>query len=249
MSVSYDRIGRSYTTTRRADPRIEAQIHGALGDAASVVNVGAGAGSYEPRDRRVVAVEPSATMIAQRAPDASPAMRAVAEALPFPDRSFDTALGVLTMHHWSDVAAGLRELRRVARRQVLMLFEPSFADQAWIVADYFPEMVDMETERNAPSVDDLARVLDVHHVEPVLVPGDCLDGFGGAYWNRPEEYLRPEVQAGMSCFAQMDPDVLARGMDRLRMELETGHWDAKYGALRAMSATDLGYRLVVAGLP
>ena len=176
-------------------------------------------------------------------------MRAFAEALPFPDQTFDVALGTLTMHHWSDVAAGLRELRRVARRQVLMLFEPSFADAAWIVADYFPEMVEQDTERNAPSVDDLARVLDVRHVEPVLVPADCADGFGGAYWNRPEEYLRPEVQAGMSCFAQMDPELLARGMDRLRMELETGHWDAKYGALRAMPATDLGYRLVVAGLP
>ena len=248
MTARYDEIGRSYVATRRPDPRIEAQIHRALGDAASVVNVGAGTGSYEPQDRRVVAVEPSATMIAQRAPDAAPAVRGVAEALPFADETFDAALGTLTMHHWSDVAAGLRELRRVARRQVLMLFEPSFADAAWIVADYFPEMVEQETERNAPSVDDLARVLDVRHVEPVLVPADCVDGFGGAYWNRPEAYLQPEVQAGMSCFAQMDPEYLARGMDRLRTELENGQWDAKYGALRALSETDLGYRLVIAGL-
>jgi SAM-dependent methyltransferase len=245
--VRYDDIGRTYSQTRRADPRIEARIHAALGRGQRVVNVGAGTGSYEPRDRFVVGVEPSTAMLAQRSADAAPAVRAVAEALPFPARAFDVAMGVLTMHHWRDLDRGLAELRRVAHRQVLFLFEPSFADDAWIVADYFPEMVELETERNAPSVADLATRLDVVTVEAVPVPRDCVDGFGGSYWNRPEAYLEPAVQAGMSCFAQMDTDRLRRGMERLDRELTTGVWDDKYGHLRALDECDLGYRLVVAG--
>jgi SAM-dependent methyltransferase len=245
-TAKYDTIGSTYARTRTADPRIEARIHGALGDARTVLNVGAGTGSYEPRDRVVVAIEPSATMVAQRGPAAAPAARATAEALPFRDGAFDAAMGVLTMHHWSDLGAGLAELRRVAARQVLFFFEPEFADNAWIVADYFPQILEQESERNAPGTADLARHLEIVSVEPVPVPSDCIDGFAGCYWNRPEAYLDPLVQEGMSCFAQMPEAVRARGIERLRAELASGAWDEKYGSLRALSEKDLGYRLLVA---
>jgi SAM-dependent methyltransferase len=243
----YDRIGTTYTRTRRPDPRIEARLHAALGDARRVVNVGAGAGSYEPRDRFVVAVEPSAEMLRQRGADTAPAVQGVAEALPFAADAFDAAMASLTLHHWSDVDGGLAELRRVARRQVLFVFEPLFGHATWIFADYFPEMLDLETERNAPTVTDVAARLDVVRVEPVLVPRDCVDGFLGCYWNRPESYLDPDVQAGISCFAQLDADTLSRGMARLEVELDNGTWDAKYGDLRALDEYDLGYRIIVAG--
>jgi SAM-dependent methyltransferase len=246
VGAKYDRIGGSYTASRTTDPRIAASIHAALGDARSVVNVGAGSGSYEPGDRMVVAVEPSATMISHRAPEAAPAVRAVAEALPFAAGTFDVAMAVLTMHHWTDVGTGLRELRRVAVGQVLFFFEPSFANSAWIVYDYFPEMMELESERNAPGTADIARSLDVVSVDPVPVPADCTDGFGGCYWNRPEAYLDPVVQEGMSCFAQMPNDIRDRGMQRLAREIASGEWDRKYGHLRALDACDLGYRLLVA---
>jgi SAM-dependent methyltransferase len=245
IRAKYDTIGSTYARTRTADPRIEARIHAALGAAQTVVNVGAGTGSYEPRDRFVVAVEPSATMVAQRDPESAPAVRATAETLPFRDRAFDAALGVLTMHHWNDLGAGLAEMRRVAAHQVLFFFEPEFADDAWIVADYFPQILEQESERNAPSTADLGRHLAIVSLEPVPVPADCIDGFAGCYWNRPEAYLDPLVQDGMSCFAQMPDDVRARGMERLRAELASGAWDEKYGSLRTLAEKDLGYRLLV----
>jgi SAM-dependent methyltransferase len=245
-ATTYDRIGRSYGRTRTTDPRIEARIHRALGDARTVVNVGAGTGSYEPRDRFVVAVEPAATMVAQRPARAAPATRAVAEALPFRDAVFDVALAVLTMHHWTDVTAGLFEMRRVAAAQVVFFYEPVFADSAWIVVDYFPEMLEIQSERNAPSTAEIAEHLDVRVIEPVPVPADCIDGFAGCYWNRPEAYLDPLVLEGMSSFAQLPPATRARGLARLRADLESGAWDAKYGELRARHECDLGYRLLVA---
>jgi SAM-dependent methyltransferase len=245
--TDYDSIGTTYASTRRADPRVEARLHAALGDARSVVNVGAGTGSYEPRDRMVIAVEPSRTMLSQRPPDAAPAVRAQAEALPFPRRAFDVALAVLTVHHWHDLAAGLAELRRVAPRQVLLTFEPAVSDATWIVADYFPAMLDTESERSAPSVAHVAAHLGVDRVEVVPVPSDCVDGFAGSFWNRPEAYLRDDVQAGISGFAQMDPARRQRATERLRAELQSGEWDAKYGALRSRHECDLGYRMIVAG--
>jgi SAM-dependent methyltransferase len=243
--AKYDTIGRTYARTRRTDPRIEARIHAALGEARTVLNVGAGTGSYEPRDRFVVAAEPSATMVAQRGRGSAPAVRATAETLPFRDGAFDAAMGVLTMHHWNDLGAGLAELRRVSAMQVLLYFEPFFADATWIVADYFPYIIEQESERTAPSTADLARHLDIVSVEPVPVAADCIDGFAGCYWNRPEAYLDPMVQDGISCFAQMPDDLLARGMERLRAEVASGEWDEKYGSLRTLTEKDLGYRLLV----
>jgi ubiquinone/menaquinone biosynthesis C-methylase UbiE len=240
----YDTIGRTYAQARRADPRIATKILSALGDARTVVNVGAGTGNYEPGDRSVVAVEPSLTMIRQRRPDAAPAVQGVAEQLPFADGAFDAAMATLTVHHWSDQVAGLRELRRVAARQVILAFDPWTSGGYWLVDDYFPEYRALESEWNAPTPDDIGRHLHVQRVEVVPVPGDCTDGFGGAYWQRPEAHLDPVVRAGMSWLAQLDPSIVERNVARLAAELADGRWDEKYGHLREQDSIDLGYRLI-----
>jgi ubiquinone/menaquinone biosynthesis C-methylase UbiE len=243
----YDTIGRTYSATRRADPRIAAQIVAALGDATSVVNVGAGTGSYEPDDRVVVGVDPSPTMLRQRAPNAAPALLGRAEALPFRDGAFDAGLAVLTLHHWDDLERGLREMQRIARRQVIFTFEPAWSSALWLVAEYYPEIVELESERAAADTARISATLAVQRVEPVMVPADCRDGFGGCFWNRPEAYLDPLVQEGMSCFAQLDPEIRRRGTDRLRRDLESGVWDERHCELRSMREIDIGYRLLVAG--
>ena len=242
----YDTIGRTYASTRRPDPRIARQIAAALGAATRIVNVGAGTGSYEPAGRVAAACDPSATMLRQRPAGAAPSVLASAEALPFADGAFDAALATLTVHHWDDRAAGLRELRRVAPRQVVLFFEPSWTSTIWMLAEYFPEIDQLPTERVAPGLDFLAAHLDVERVEVVMVPADCEDGFGGCYWNRPEGYLDPAVQQGMSSLAQLDPEILRRGTEKLRHDLESGAWDERHGALREMREIDLGYRLLVA---
>jgi SAM-dependent methyltransferase len=245
---AYDTIGRTYTATRRTDPRIAAAILAALGDARSVVNVGAGAGAYEPRDRAVVAVEPSAVMIAQRPADAARAVQACAEALPFGDASFDAALAILTIHHWSDQRRGVAELCRVARRRVVILtWDPAFADGFWLVRDYFPGTLAADTRR-FPPLERLAEWLGPVAVEPVLVPADCEDGFFAAFWRRPEAYLRPEVRAGNSNFASMDEREVEHGVFRLEDDLRSGRWHEVNRELLDRDEFDAGYRLVIAEL-
>ena len=242
----YDRIGRGYASTRRPDPRIAAAIAAALGDARTVVNIGAGAGAYEPVDRAVVAVEPSQTMVAQRPPHAAPCIRGVAEQLPFRDRSVDASLGILTIHHWTDQAAGLQELRRVARRRVVLLtWDPGGIDDFWLTAEYFPEIIDLDLPR-FPPVAALAGSLGAIRAIPVPVPHDCQDGFLGAFWRRPESYLDPKVRGGISAFAQIAPEAERRGVTRLAEDLRSGRWEARHGALRGSDSLDIGYRLVVA---
>jgi SAM-dependent methyltransferase len=224
---------------------VAAAIHAALGDAATIVNVGAGAGSYEPRDRTVVAVDPSPTMLAQRRGRSGLVVRGVAEALPFADGTFEAALAVLTVHHWRDRAAGLCEMRRVSRRQVVFFFEPLQSHGYWAL-DYFPGAVDLPFERDAPGEDDLRAALSVRDVRPVLVPADCHDGFGAAYWARPEAYLDPAVHAGMSWLALLPTAILRRGTERLQHDLESGEWDRRHGHLRSQAFYDGGYRLAIA---
>ena len=243
----YDTIGRTYARARRADPRVAAPILAALGDAHTVVNVGAGTGNYEPADRSVVAVEPSGIMIDQRPPGAAPVVQGVAERLPVATGAFDAAMALLTVHHWSDLGAGLREMERVAERQVIFLFDASITNTYWLVDDYFPEARTLQSEQHAPTPDDIGRHLDVQRVEVVPVPGDCVDGFGGSYWQRPEAYLGPSVRAGISWLAQLDPSVVDRNVARLATELADGRWDARYGHLRDQDSLDIGYRLVVCG--
>ncbi|MCE7937677.1 MAG: class I SAM-dependent methyltransferase [Chloroflexi bacterium CFX6] len=244
----YDSIGHGYARGRRPDPRIAAQLAAALGDARSVLNVGAGAGSYEPPGRRVVAVEPSAVMLAQRPRGAASAVQARAEALPFPDRAFDATMAILTLHHWADRAGGLAECARVARRSVVLLTWDTAADTFWLHQDYFPELAETDREVFPPmaayaeAFGPGARVA----VVPVPVPRDCVDGFLGAYWARPAAYLDPTVRAGMSSFARPDTEP---GLARLRSDLATGAWNARHGHLLAADALDVGYRLVVAHLP
>jgi SAM-dependent methyltransferase len=239
----YDRIGVGYSAWRRPDPRIAARITDALGPARTIVNVGAGAGSYEPADRAVVAVEPSAEMVRQRPPSAGPAVRASAERLPFRDRAFDAAMAVLTIHHWPDWRAGLAEMRRVAREPVAILTWDPDHPGFWLVQDYFPEILEIDRVI-LPRLEEIERVLGPCEVRPVPVPADCSDGFLGAYWQRPEMYLHPGARGAISSFAKIQ--TLESGLDRLRAELGDGTWERRYGSLRALPELDIGYRLVVA---
>jgi SAM-dependent methyltransferase len=244
MAARYDAIGRTYTATRGTDPRIAARIWAALGDARTIVNVGAGTGSYEPADRDVTAVEPSAVMIAQRPPDAAPAVQASAEALPFADASFDAAMAIITLHHWSDWRAGCAELRRVARdRVVVFSWDPSCVARMWIGPEYFPDLSE-EDVAGFPSLADQAAALGAE-VEVVPVPWDCRDGFFGAFWRRPEAYLDPAVRAGISTLAKRSEDELADGLARLRADLESGAWARRHADLLERDELDLGYRLLV----
>jgi SAM-dependent methyltransferase len=240
-----DRIGSRYTETRRPDPRIAAAIGAALGDARTLVNVGAGAGAYEPRDRRVVAVEPSGAMIRQRPTGAPPCIQAAAERLPFRDGAVDATLAVLTVHHWADQAAGLRELRRVARRRVVVLtWDPDALGGFWLTTEYFPGI--LEQDRPRFSMAALERTLGAISRIPVPIPHDCQDGFLGAFWRRPEAYLDPAVRGAISAFWLLDPERVRRGVAHLAADLRSGRWQARHAALRERETLDLGYRLVVA---
>jgi SAM-dependent methyltransferase len=241
----YDRIGTSYRRFRQPDPRIAAQIGAALGSAHTIVDVGAGTGSYEPPGRRVIAVEPSEVMLAQRPAGAAPAARAVAEALPFPDHSFDAALAILTVHHWSDPARGLGELRRTARRIVILATLAERINELWLTADYFPGSArarrpDIQPGRIAAMLGGEVRI------ETVLVPRDCTDGFGEAYWGRPEAYLDPDIRASMSACSTLSPAEVDRGVSRLRADLASGRWDERHGHLRRLAELDTGHRLIIA---
>jgi len=241
----YDSIGTTYNATRRADPRIGQVIWSALEDCRSVLNVGAGTGAYEPDDRTVVAVEPSATMRRARPGGSAPCVAAAAESLPFEDRSFDAAMAILTVHHWSDHRAGLRELRRVARRRVVIVhWDQSLIDQTWL-AGYFPEAFAFD-RRRGPSLREVCTALGPGTgLVPLPVPHDCRDGFGAAYWRRPEAYLDPDVRAGISMLAQTEHE-RGDGVERLRRDLGDGTWAAGHRALLGRTELDCGYRVVVA---
>ena len=243
MAELYDAIGQGYDVHRRPDPRIAAAITAALGPADPLVNVGAGAGSYEPRDRRVVAVEPSRAMIRQRGPGSAPVVQASAVALPFRDAAFAAALAVLTVHHWPDRARGLAELARVARRVVILTWDPASAG-FWLVDDYFPEVAAIDRPI-FPGMAELGGLLGPIEVRPVLVPHDCSDGFLGAYWRRPHAYLDAGVRGAISTFAKLG--TVEASLARLRRDLDDGAWAQRHGHVLGLAELDLGYRLVVAG--
>ncbi len=242
MRAKYDVIGRNYAELRRPDPRIARIIEGALGPARTVLNVGAGTGSYEPADRAVIAVEPSREMIRKRGARAAEAVQASAGHLPFDDRRFDAAMAILTLHHWPDKAAGLSEMRRVTRgRIVLLTFDPSH--RPWLT-DYLPELAALD-EAQMPAMADYERWLGPVQITTVPVPHDCSDGFLYAYWRRPAAYLDPHVRSGSSAFwAIRDADA---GLEKLRQDLESGAWERRYADLICLDEYDAGYRLVVAG--
>ena len=243
----YDSIGCTYSATRRPDPRIAAQIAAALGDARSVVNVGAGVGAYEPDDRELVAVEPSAVMLGAATSRRGAGRAGVAEALPFGDDSFDAALAVLTMQHWSDWRAGIAELRRVARRRIVMLtFDPTRIAGYWLVRDYLPDIA-VQDEARFPPLATVAEALGGASIAPVTIAGDCSDGFLCAWWKRPLAYLDETVRANISSFALLSPAVLAEALPRLARDVADGTWAARNAELLAQDEADFGYRLLVAG--
>jgi SAM-dependent methyltransferase len=240
----YDRIGEQYHRGRREDPRIAARIWAALGDASPVLNVGAGSGSYEPRDRPVASVEPSSVMLAQRSPDAAPAVRATAEALPFRDNAFGAAMGVLTVHHWRDRARGLAEMRRVARGPVVLFTRDPRPVPSWWLHHYFPATARLEASRATPT-EALAEMLGGRlEVTPVPIPADCTDGFNAAYWRRPRAYLDPEVWRPMSALALIGEADRGQGIRRLEADLDSGEWDRRWGHLLALDELDLGYQVI-----
>jgi SAM-dependent methyltransferase len=238
----YDQIGVGYALNRQPDPRWAAIIHRALGEARSILNVGAGAGSYEPRDRNVVALEPSRQMIAQR-PNATPVVQGIAGALPFPGESFDAALAVLTVHHWPDAAAGLREMQRVARRQVVVTWHPERFEQFWLLQDYFSD----EPPEAVAAGPQIARELQNVETIPLPVPHDCTDGVFGAYWRRPEAYLDPAVRASISGLALRDPAVIQHAMAQLEADIRSGAWAHKHADLLKLDELDLGYCVLIGG--
>ena len=241
----YDTIGTPYTVTRRTEPRIAAQLWAALGDARTVLNVGAGTGSYEPPDREVTAVEPSAVMRAQRPADAARCVAATAESLPFEDQSFDAAMAFATVHHWQDPIAGLREMRRVARRVVVFTHDTTdtgWHRRFWLTRDYLPEVADLLAGR--PSLTELARAIGAR-IEQVPIPWDCADGFFEAYWRRPEAYLDENVRRGISIWARVGPHAEQRAVHSLRDDLASGRWAERNHNLAALDAAELGLRLLI----
>ncbi len=242
--AKYDVIGVGYASTRRPDPRLGAVIHDALGPARTVLNVGAGTGSYEPSDRPVLALDPSRVMLAQHPGD----RRVVgwAEHLPFDDGSFDAAMAILTVHHWDDLGRGLAELRRVSKRQVVFTWDPGHRQKLWLIEDYVPAVDALETGRFA-SLGSIIDGLGAHTVQPFEIPHDFTDGFQAAFWRRPEVYLDPEVRAASSTFATLPPELVDPGIERLRRDLESGRWHRTHQPLLSMESLDLGHRVVVAG--
>jgi SAM-dependent methyltransferase len=242
--VDYEQHGHTYARHRRSDRRIAERIHAALGGARTVLNVGAGAGSYEPTDRWVLAVEPSATMRAQRSADAAPAICARAEALPFDDSAVDAAMACVTIHHWEPPDAGLAELRRVARGPVVVFTFDLDGLPAW-QQDFLAEALAIERPR-FPAVEDVAAALGERtRIERIPTPGDCIDGFFEAFWRRPEALLDPAVRSAQSMWAMLDSGVEERIVARLSAALQSGAWDAEHGHLRQQDSYDGALRLVI----
>jgi SAM-dependent methyltransferase len=241
----YDVLGQTYTATRRADPRIGALVADALEGTASVVNIGAGSGSYEP-PQTVAAVDPSLTMLRQRPAEAAPALLGAAEHLPLRDDCADAAMAILTIHHWSDLAAGIAEMRRVAReRLVFLTWIPERVARFWLFDEYLPAAARTDSDLAVP-VDRLTGMLDRPRIQPVPIPRDCADGVAAAFWRRPAAYLDPVVRAGMSALAKTAEHALTSGLLRLASDLESGEWQRNHADLLERDSLDIGYCLVTA---
>lgn len=241
MGTSYDTIGVNYSALRKPDPRIAGMIGRALGSAKTVLNVGAGAGSYEPPDRQVTAIEPSMEMIGQRPASAASVIQGRAEDLPFDDNSFDASMAILTVHHWAEKEKGLKEMRRVTRGQIVILtYDPSFRG-FWLL-EYFPELVALD-ETQMPRMTDYEAWLGPLGISPLPIPHDCTDGFLSAYWRRPSAYLDPRIRAAMSSFWAVGD--VSEALRRLESDLDSGAWAQRYSELLGLDDCDCGYRLVV----
>lgn len=240
MNILYDTIGPNYANLRKPDFRIAQRIETALGDAKTVLNVGAGAGSYEPADRQITAIEPSAEMIRQRAASKATVIQGSAEDIPYGDKSFDASMAVLTIHHWSDQERGVMEIRRVIRDKVVFLtYDPLF--RGFWLADYFPALVTLD-EGQMPQISNYEEWLGSVEVSPVPIPHDCSDGFLAAYWRRPAAYLDERVRAAISSFWALDD--VSEGLEKLEADLKSGVWEHRYSELLNLEELDCGYRLV-----
>ncbi|MGH2912175.1 MAG: class I SAM-dependent methyltransferase [Solirubrobacteraceae bacterium] len=247
-SNPYEEIGVGYTT-RRTDPRIARQIHAALGDARSVANVGAGSGAYEPFDREVLPIEPSQRIIARRAPELAPAIRGHPESLPLPSNSVDAALACMTLHRWADWRIGVHEMRRVARKRVVVFtYDRSYAHRFWLLHDYLPKLGRLDSERFPPVEEQRVAMGEEVTLERVPIPHDCEDGSLAAYWRRPAAYLDERVRAGISTFHLPGAERLLGGLDQLEEDLDTGDWQERNQALLDLERLDLGHRLLVVEL-
>jgi SAM-dependent methyltransferase len=246
--VRYDTIGHGYARFRREDPRIRDRILAGLGAARSVVNVGAGTGSYEPADRNVIAIEPSAIMIAQRSPHAARAIRATAGALPLRDRSVDAAMAIVSLHHWDqDRERGVRELRRVARdRVVILTYDAQVSGRMWLMADYLPEVADLDRSIFPPPEQIATWLGGQVAIETVPMARDTPDWMLGSYWAHPERVLDPAARAATSGFARMPQAVVDRVVAAIRSDLADGAWNARHGHLRELHEFDAGLRLITA---
>jgi SAM-dependent methyltransferase len=245
LESRYDSIGIGYALARRTEPRIAERIWSALGDAESVLNVGAGSGSYEPQDREVLAVEPSLAMRSQRSAEAAPCIDACAEALPFPDGSFDAALAVLSDHHWPDPIAGLREMRRVARRRVVVFqWDDAESERFWLIRDYLRGEY-RALRMGAPTLRERADAIGAR-MEPVAIPWDVVDGFFHAYWRRPAAYLQKSVRRGCSVWARVGARAERRAVAALAEDLDSGAWAQRNAELLELESIDLGARLLIA---
>ncbi|OFX05938.1 MAG: MerR family transcriptional regulator [Alphaproteobacteria bacterium RIFCSPHIGHO2_12_FULL_63_12] len=240
MNALYDTIGLNYADLRRPDPHIASQIEAVLGCAKTVLNIGAGSGSYEPANKQVTAVEPSAEMIAQRPPSTTVSIQAYAEDLPFEDNAFDASMAVLTIHHWSDQTKGVMEMRRVTKGKMIFLtYDPGF--RGFWLADYFPALVSLD-EGQMPAMAQFQRWLGSVNIATVPIPHNCTDGFLAAYWRRPAAYLDKRVRAAMSSFWKIGD--ISAGIERLKSDLETGVWERRYADIINLDQLDCGYRLV-----
>lgn len=246
-AFDYDKSGTAYTPYRQGDPRIATQIHAALGNAATLLNVGAGAGSYEPADRYVTAVEPSAAMRAQRIIQGRPpAISGYAANLPFDDQSFDAAMALVTVHHWPDSAKGLQELRRVTKGPVIvMTFDPDALDQFWN-AQYFPELVAVEKARYPAITSITAALGGTATVQDIAIPLDCSDGFQEAFYGRPEAFLDPGIRKAQSAWDFLPPSLEVVLVQRLADALASGAWDKQYGHFRTQESFTGALRLITA---
>ncbi|MFF8846685.1 class I SAM-dependent methyltransferase [Streptomyces sp. NPDC015127] len=244
----YDHIGVGYSSVRRPDPRWARQIRESLGDPRTVLNVGAGAGAYEPADVQLVAVEPSLRMRAQRPPGSSPCVIGSAESLPFDDQAFDAVMAVLTVHHWSDLEAGIGELLRVASRFAVVTYDMDVQADFWFTRDYVPEIAEAERSR-VPSLDRLTELLGPCEVTELPVWHDFADGFMTAFWRRPEAYLDPETRRACSAFALTDEQAVTRGVTRLREDLASGEWNRRYADMIQRDSIDAGFRLLTGVSP
>ena len=242
--ADYGKVGIDYARYRQPDPHIAHHIHAALGDAQTILNVGAGAGSYEPRDRDVIAVEPSATMRAQRPPELPDAIGAVAERLPFPDRAFDAAMVISSVHQWPDLPAGIDELVRVTRGPIVILTsDPAALHRSWLAA-YLPELLEIQARR-FPAIDTIASLLGEAEIHDVPIPLTCTDGFEEAYYGRPEMLLDPDAQRAISTWSFVTSEATARFTRHLTADLESGAWDREYGHLRTQPTYHGALRFVI----